>query len=499
MSRQIITVPVRTVKFSIRTRLTLLYIATMVFVIVAFFIFVYTNFSYAIFSSDINTRFDDKLIQYGRDVADALSRRHGPFYSSIDEFSRDFEKMVYYDFFLRASCGQVRDFPSRPGDAPIILIRNNALGKGFIPLTAYAHQALERGEPVVETLHDVMPYALRVVSLKYRDPDRQNYVLQVGMSMEYINTTLRTVVLRFVLMGPLLLVIISVAGYLFVRRSFTPVKEIVRLTRRITAEDLSLRIRPSPGNDEVSALAETLNGMIERLDRSFRQVKQFSDDVSHELRTPLTVLKGEIEVALRHDRGADQYRLALESVRQEVGKLELIVENLLFLSRMDAGRAAAEFSDVELDKVLLEAFEDVLSLAVEKEVTIEIGELEEASMKGDPGLLKRLFFNLMANAVRYTPAGGWVRAALVREPGAEGGIRCSVSDNGVGIPSDAIPRIFDRFYRVDASRSPVTGGAGLGLTIVKKILDLHRGTVRVESAPGRGTVFYVFFMNINKF
>jgi heavy metal sensor kinase len=479
-------------RLSLQTRLVALHTATMAVLVIAFFVFVYLNFSHAVFSSDIHDRFDEKLVQYARGVAAELSRGHGPFYTDIESYRAEFDRLVNYDFFLRPSYGQVRDFPTSPSDSPILLIRNRSLGKRFVPVGRETIDRLAREEYVLETVHGIFDFPVRVASIRFRDVDGQPYLLQIGMTMREIQTTFNTVLARSLLVGPLLLVVISLAGYLFVRRSLHPVREIVRLARRITAEDLSLRLGPAGAGDAVAELTDTLNDMIARLERSFSQAKQFSDDVSHELRTPLTVMKGEIEVALRHDRGGEEYRRTLESVLEEVGKLERIVSDLLFLSRMDAGRLTPRFTRIDLGGVLLESCEDVRPLTRERSVSLEFGAFIPVTVDGDAGLLKRLFVNVLANAVQYTAPGSEVTISCAEAPETPGTALVAIADSGPGIPEESLPRIFDRFYRVDSSRSHATGGVGLGLAIVKKILDLHRGTVRVESVPGRGTVFFVY-------
>ncbi|MGV7930447.1 MAG: sensor histidine kinase [Spirochaetota bacterium] len=479
-------------RLSLQTRLVVLHTVTMAVLLISFFVFVYLNFSHAMFSSDIHDRFDEKLVQYAQGVAAELSRRHGPFYADIETYRADFDRLVNYDFFLRPSYGQVRDFPSSPSDTPILLIRNGPLGTHFIPVGRETIDGLKRGEYVLETTHDIFAFPIRVAAIRFHDVDGQPYLLQIGMTMREIQTTFNTVLARSLLVGPLLLAIISLAGYVFVRRSLHPVREIVKIARRITAEDLSLRLRPTSGRDAVAELIDTLNDMIARLERSFTQAKQFTDDVSHELRTPLTIMKGEIEVAMRQARSGDEYRSTLGSVLEEVEKLERIVADLLFLSRMDAGRINPRFKRIDLDGVLLETCEETGLLAREKSIAMQFGAFVPVVVNGDEGLLKRLFFNILANAVQHTAPGGEVTISCIEAPDSPGTALVAISDNGPGIPAESITRIFDRFYRVDTSRSHATGGVGLGLAIVRKVIELHGGEIRVESEPGKGTVFFIY-------
>ncbi len=475
---------------SLRSRLVFQFIAISALLILGFFTFIYINFSHAIYDRSIIEKFDNEL----RKTA-----------SDLGHYRAEFNSRIRNDFFLSSSYGQLRDYPRQLSDDPLIVIRNIALQDKRIPLSPEAFAALREGRTHIETAREVFPFPLRVVSMKVHDREGQQYILQMGMSMQYISITLAKLLLKFILLGPFLLAVIAGLGYLFVKRALAPVRKIVTTTRQITAQDLSLRLETIESRDEIGELSETLNGMIARLETSFNQIRQFSDDVSHEIKTPLTIMKGEIEVCLRHERPTEEYRDILRSILEEIDKLNRIIENLFFLSRMDSADIAEGFRETDLDKVLLEVFEELSPLAAGKNIALNIQHLAEIALRGDAALLKRLFSNLIVNAVKYTPEGGSVSLSLEEwqelpektPPGAVFIIR----DNGEGIPERSLPRIFDRFYRVDKSRSSLTGGTGLGLTIVRKILDLHGGKVTVDSREGQGTTFFLFFpknRNINK-
>ncbi len=482
-------------KLSVRSKLILWYVGTICILIAAFFTYTYFNFSHAIYGSDVIVKFDDGLLRFGRDVLGRISAGYGPFYTPIGRYREEFDSWIGRDLFLSPAYGQLIDFPERQGAEPLVVIRNRALGDRQIPLTVQSYMRLREGEYAIETVQGVFAFPLRVISMKARDRLGHEYLLQVGMSMEHINTTLVSVLVQFLLIGPFLILIIALMGYFFVERAFAPVRELVTMTRTITAEDLSRRIESIDSDDEIGKLAATLNDMISRLEQSFNQVRQFSDDVSHELKTPLTVLKGEIEVALRGKREAAEYIEILKSLLEETDKLGRIIDDLLFLSRIDSRGGSIRFRDTELDQVVMQAYEEALVLAHDKKVNLQISALDEVTVSGEPGLLKRIFSNLIHNAIKYTPEGGVIDLAL-RRAGQEGdrmAAEFTVRDTGIGIPARHIPHVFDRFYRVDRSRTAKTGGTGLGLTIVKKILDLHHGTVRLESQKGKGTVFFLRF------
>jgi heavy metal sensor kinase len=279
-------------------------------------------------------------------------------------------------------------------------------------------------------------------------------------------------------------------GNLIVQRALGPVKAVTRAARRITAEDLSLRIVAQHPQDEIGELVATFNDMIAGLERSVDRIRQFSADVSHELRTPLAVVRSEIEVQLRRARSAEEYGAALASVLEETAKLERIIGDLLLLSRVEALGRKGLCAPASLDEAVMAAFESREPLARKKGIAYTLEKVEPASVPGDEGLLERLAANIIDNAVRYTPDGGQVVIALQREGDAA---VLRVADTGPGIPEEALPRIFDRFVVVDRSRSRESGGTGLGLSIVKSIADLHGAAVDVRRRPGGGTEFIVRF------
>jgi heavy metal sensor kinase len=287
---------------------------------------------------------------------------------------------------------------------------------------------------------------------------------------------------------PGFLLLAVVWGYFFMKRVFAPVHNIVTLARNITAEDLSHRIEGIDSKDEIGELADTLNEMIARLDSSFQQIRQFSGDVAHELKTPLTALKGELEVALRKERSPEEYREILTSLLEDTNNLGKIIEDLLFLSRMDANSIPLSFTELSLDEVVLEVYESTLRMAQDKQITLALASIDAAEITGDAGLITRLLTNLMVNAIHYTPEGGKIELTV---EASEKMIGVTLQDTGIGIPEEALPHIFDRFYRVDQSRSHETGGSGLGLAIVQKIAEIHNARIEVESWVGKGTTFKV--------
>lgn len=481
-------------KRSIRLKLTLWFTGSMCLLIIIFSAFTFFTFQHAIYKNDMTARLDAELVKYAGQVRQQIASVHGPFYIPLDRYHDMFDGWIVENLFLNPVYGQLMDFPDTYGQPPLIIIKCRDLGNRAFPLSQDAYRKVGEGGYMIETVRGVFSYPVRVVTIGARDMILQRYVLQVGMSMQPVKTTLASVLLRFALAGPLVVFIVSLFGYYFVKRSFAPVRDLVKVAKDITAEDLSRRIPPIDSDDEIGELATTLNDMIARLESSFNEIRQFSGDVSHELRTPLTAIKGEIEVALRSGRSGDEYRSTLASVLEETDKLNSIIEDLLLLSRIDAQGKCIAMRDVELDGVVMEAYEEALAVAGVKKLDISIARLDEVTVRGEAGLLKRVFVNLIHNAVKYTPQGGAVELRLMGG-GGDGGEPATfvIKDTGIGISRRHLPNIFNRFYRVSTSRSAKTGGKGLGLTIVKRILELHGAAIAVDSRPGSGTVFTVVF------
>jgi len=332
----------------------------------------------------------------------------------------------------------------------------------------------------------ISTFPLRVFLLPVRGPN----VLQVGIAMDSTMQDLNSLLLVMVLAGIGLLLFASLGGSFIINRALHPVKSVVKTAQQITADDLSLRIEAKHRKDEVGALVDTLNEMIARLEKSVNKIRQFSGDVSHELRTPLTIIRGEVEVLLRKDREVSEYISTLGSVLEESHRMEKIIDDLLFLSRIEALDRAKLSQSVHLDEILTTVVESRESVIRMQGLKCEAGEIAEIRIKGNGDLLERLIGNLLDNAIRYTPSGGRIIYSLIK---AGESVLLEINDTGIGIPEVSLPQIFDRFYVVDKSRSKETGGSGLGLSIVKWIADSHDARIEVRSQEGEGTTVRILF------
>jgi two-component system heavy metal sensor histidine kinase CusS len=282
-----------------------------------------------------------------------------------------------------------------------------------------------------------------------------------------------------------MLVLFPLVGYQIARQGIRPVQEIAVTARRITSSHLGERIVAEGYPYELAYLALTFNNMLDGLEDSFERISRFSADIAHDLRTPVNNIRGEAEVALARARTIDEYRDALESSLEEAVRLSDLIGNLLFLARTESPLTHLRLEQVNVSELLEGVREYYDASAADAGIVLSSEGASDAVMAElDRTLIQRAVGNLVSNAVAHTLDGGSV--AITTHCQADS-VLIEVADTGVGIPPDALPRVFDRFYRVDTSRSKASGGTGLGLAIVQGIMTLHGGSVEIESEPGHGT------------
>jgi heavy metal sensor kinase len=309
-------------------------------------------------------------------------------------------------------------------------------------------------------------------------------VVQVGQSLASLQDTLDRLLATLFVGVPILVLFAAVAGYFLAARALAPIDQITRTARRISAEDLSARLNLPPTDDEVGRLAATFDGMLARLDDSFRRERQFTSDAAHELRTPLAAMQTILGVVRAQRRTSQDYEQALDDLSEEALRLRSLVEALLRLARGESQSSALR-ETLDLSSLLPDVADSLRPLAESRGLTLTCSVPKGLTVSADVDSLIRLFVNLIDNAVKYTERGSISISG--RANGA--GVSVIVADTGIGIPAEQLSRVFDRFYRVDASRS--TPGAGLGLTIAREIATAHGGTVEVDSALGKGSTFTV--------
>jgi two-component system heavy metal sensor histidine kinase CusS len=284
--------------------------------------------------------------------------------------------------------------------------------------------------------------------------------------------------------------IFPLIGYRVARHGIRPVEAMANTARHISSKNLRERIVAEGYPFELAALASTFNQMLDRLEESFERISRFSADIAHDLRTPVNNIRGEAEVALARARSAEEYRDVIESCLEEAVRLSDLIGDLLFLARAESPLTDLRRERVDVGELLGGVREYYEASAADGGVSLTTAAANEPVIAElDRTLLQRAVGNLVSNALAHTPPGGTVvmRTACDASQAANSAIRIEVSDTGVGIPAEALPRVFDRFFRVDSSRSKGLGGTGLGLAIVQSIAVLHGGKVEIASQPGQGT------------
>ena len=281
-------------------------------------------------------------------------------------------------------------------------------------------------------------------------------------------------------------VLFPLAGYRIARHAIRPVEQIAVTARRITSTNLRERIQAEGYPSELAALAGTFNEMLDRLEESFDRISRFSADIAHDLRTPVNNIRGEAEVALARARTVDEYRDVLESSLEETVRLSELIGDLLFLARAESPLTELQREKVNVSELLTTVRDYYEATAADAGISLTAVEAAEAVTANlDRSLMLRAVSNLVSNALAHTPEGGSITLAV---SASDPEIHIDVSDTGRGIPAEALPKVFDRFFRVDPSRSQISGGTGLGLAIVQSIMTLHGGSAEISSALGSGTI-----------
>jgi heavy metal sensor kinase len=337
----------------------------------------------------------------------------------------------------------------------------------------------------VETPQGAYRLLLRRVSLFGR-----HYHLQMGSSLDTLESMRAYLVYWATWALPIALLLSFSGGYLISRRALRPVTRITQLAATTNVKNLSTRLTVPATGDAIEHLATAFNDMLDRLDASLARLKQFTADASHELRTPISVIRTTAELALRHGRSDDDLRRDMVDIHAEAQRLTELIEDLLLLARADSGAPVFPLSNVDLAAVIRCSCERIRNLTQEKGQRLVFHADGPATIEGHETSLARMMIALLENASEHTPAGGCITVRVERRAD---GVAVRVADTGRGIPQEALSRIFDRFYRVDPSRTRSSGGIGLGLSVAKWVADYHRASITVKSELGKGSEFTIHF------
>lgn len=322
----------------------------------------------------------------------------------------------------------------------------------------------------------------------YRDvylPGPEGTTVVVGRSIRREADDLVHWVMVLIGSGTATVLLGVVGGYWLAQRALRPLVAMSAAAAQISADNLSQRLETANTDTELAVLAETLNATFDRLEASFLRQARFTADASHELRTPLTIMLGHLELSINAARARGDETASLEAAYRAARRMKTLVEELLLLARADGTRI--ELQTIDFAAIIEECLELLAPLARDRQVEVQ-SNIKPLEVEGDPGLLAQVVMNLVTNAIVHNRRGGAVQVTLTREGNAA---VLGVADTGPGIPEEARPQLFERFFRADAARSRETGGSGLGLAIAQTIVKAHRGTLTFTSELDHGSTFTV--------
>jgi heavy metal sensor kinase len=364
------------------------------------------------------------------------------------------------------------------------LVRSIPLRKDILETVLQGQSRLDDLE-VEMTPGRLIPF--RALTFPAMIDNKVSYLVRVMTPLSSMHSTMRELRVILFLILPLAIIFSGLSAWFLAGITLRPVKDIINTARLIGAENLKTRIALPETHDEIRLLAETFNQMLDRLDHAFTSQQQFIEDFSHEIKTPLAIIKGELEVTLKKIRSVKEYETTLQSSLEEIDRIIKVVDGLLSLARVEAEVLSQPLMPISLVDLVQEAVNEMEVLVREKNLQLIYKKSSSPQVIGERDKLKRVVVNLLDNALKFTPAGGQIEVSV----GEEGNMAMfQVADTGIGIGPKDLDHIFNRFYRV--AKDDSLPGSGLGLSIVKAIIEAHRGKIEVRSKPGEGSVFTVY-------
>jgi two-component system OmpR family sensor kinase len=490
---------------SVRARLTLWYTGVLALVLISFALAGYFFLSYT-----LNRRTDDALAEVANAFAATLTNEEADTHQGETSAAGGEDAKSSPDEVVKeaVSQNQFRDYRIAVYSGAGSEVAVSAVPQNKNEPGRRRPPAAPKISGVLDAVARASSSALYFATLK-DGADGDNQFRVVGRRVQVRGSPYTLIVLRslhdqedllerasyaLLIAVPLALLLASIGGYFLARKSLAPVVRMSATAARIGAANLHERLPVANERDELGGLAQVINDLLARLDKSFEQQRRFMADASHELRTPIAIMRSEAEVALSDSETSNaQLRESIAIFKDETKRLTGIVEDLFMLARADAGQYQLTPKEFYLDELAGEVARAVRTLIAEKGLTLQLDAAEEMPFRGDENLLRRLLLNLVDNAIKYTSTGGAVTVSCKTD---ENRYVVTVSDTGPGISAAAQPHIFDRFYRADSARSRaeddssgLTSGAGLGLSIARWIAEAHDGTVELFHSSAAGSVF----------
>ncbi len=459
---------------SIRSRLTAWYVTLLAIILILFSVFL--NY---FLSKRLHESIDNSLTVSATVVATSATMKFNR--SPLPGLNQFFEQFM--------GPGNLNKFYRIYDGSGNVGSRSSNINASQFSLSQTAYADALKGKNSYETFMVGGKHPIRVITMPVILEDKLVNLVQVGTSLEAVQETLRNLKIILFTAVPSVLILAALFARFMARRALKPISRIIETARVIgQGQVLSQRIPVPKVKDELGQLALTFNEMMNRLENSFKQMRQFSSDASHELRTPLTVLKGQNELILSKERKPEEYQEVISSNLEEISYMSRVLEDLFILSKSDENQINLNCKQVDLLALVEEVCKHAEILAEDKNIEIKIAFLEPAQISGDAVRLRQMIWNILQNGIKYTQSGGELKVSLQNEGELA---LLTIQDTGIGIPEADLPSIFDRFYRVDKARSKDEGGSGLGLSICKQIAEAHKGTIEVESKLGVGTRFRI--------
>jgi two-component system, OmpR family, sensor kinase len=459
---------------SIRSRLTAWYVTLLGIILILFSVFLNYFLSKRLYESVDNSLTVSATVV----VTSAAMKFNRSTLPGLDQFFEQFMGAENLNKFYR-----IYDGSGNVGS------RSNNIDASQFPLSQVAYADALKGKNSYETFVVDGKHSIRVITMPLIREKKLVNLVQVGTSLEAVQETLRNLRILLFTAVPSVLVLAALFARFMARRALKPISRIIKTARDIgQGRELSQRMPVLKIQDELGQLTLTFNEMMDRLENSFAQMRQFSSDASHELRTPLTVLKGQNELVLSKPREPEEYQEVIASNLEEINYMSKVLEDLFVLSKSDENQILLNCKPMDLRDMVEEVCKHAEVLAGEKNISIIIAFLEFVKINGDEVRLRQMIWNILHNGIKYTKPGGELKVSLQDE--GEFAL-LTIQDTGIGIPEKDLPSIFDRFYRVDKARSKDEGGSGLGLSICKHITEAHKGTIEVESKIGVGSRFKI--------
>lgn len=347
---------------------------------------------------------------------------------------------------------------------------------------------LNKLKPSIITFEEQNDFLISRIKIDFHG--EKNIIIEILTTKEILTSTLENIlyILSFIL--PIILILAVIAGNFLIYKSFSPIENILFELKQINANDLSARLKTTKNEDEINQLINEVNNLLSRLESSFERISQFSSDASHELKTPLTIIRGEIEVTLRKERTTDEYKNALNNSLNELTLIEQTINDLLFLAKNEKDLILDKQENFYFDELIDESINEIKSFAKLHQVEINFVLEDSIEFKGFPNLLKIALKNALKNAIQFSHKNSQV---IVKSYINDGIFNISIQDFGIGIPLNEQEKIFEKFYRTDKSRNKNSGGTGLGMSILKKIIDIHKGIIEIKSKENIGTTIILSF------